>query len=85
MNALQAREALKNLSQDELCTVQNAVTYDLSLDAVDRVAALDLIGQEQAIRRNEGWERKAERFWNRHGRTIGAVAVGALLGDWIGD
>ena len=46
---------------------------------------MELISREVRVRQTEGLGRKAGRFWNRHGDTVGKIAIGALLGDWVGD
>jgi hypothetical protein len=83
LNAIQ--EALKNTSWDELAQAPNFALVAPDLHPAERMAALSLIANEIQIRQTEGLERKAERFWNRHSQTIAAVAIGALIGDWVGD
>lgn len=85
MSAIEIQEALKNMSGEELAQAQNAIVLACDLEPADRSAALGLISRELQIRQGEGLDRKASRFWNRNAQTIAAVAVGALLGDWIGD
>jgi hypothetical protein len=85
MSISQVQEALKNMSGDELAQVQNAIILASDSDPTEAVAAMALISEEVDIRQNEGIGRKAERFWNRHGEKVGMVAIGALVGDWIGD
>ena len=46
---------------------------------------MELISREVRVRQTEGLGRKAERLWNRHGEKAGLVAIGALLGVWVGD
>jgi hypothetical protein len=85
MYAAQVCEVLKNMSEDELVSAGGAVACDRSLEPEERQVALALINREQAARGTEGIGRKLERFWNRHGHTVGAIALGALIGDWYGD
>ncbi len=79
------QKALKNLSGDELAQAQNAIFLSPNLHPAEQMAAIELVSNEVAIRRTESLGRKAERFWNRHGQTVAAVAIGALIGDWFGD
>jgi hypothetical protein len=81
----QVQEALKNMSGDELAQVQNAIILASDSDPTEAVAAMALVSEEVDIRQNEGIGRKAERCWNRHGEKVGLVAIGALLGVWVGD
>lgn len=85
MSPHDVQEVLKNMSGEELAQAQNAIVLARDLAPGDRVVAMELISRELCFRQNEGLGRKAERFWNRNSQTIAAVAVGALLGDWIGD
>lgn len=85
MSANELREALKNLSGDELAQVQNAVVVAGNLEPAERQMAMRSISHELRMRQNEGLTRKAERFWNRHGERVGMLAIGAMLGDWFGD
>lgn len=79
------QEALKNYSGDELAQAQNMILLASDFEPAERIAAMELVSNEVAIRRTESLGRKAERFWNRHGQTVAAVAIGALIGDWVGD
>jgi len=81
----EVQEQLKNMSGDELAQAQNAIILAPDLHPKDRMAAMEIISMEVATRQAEGLGRKAGRFWNRHGEKIGILAIGALLGDWIGD
>jgi len=85
MSIVQVQEVLKNMSGDELAQAQNAIMLAPELPRADRTAAMTLISHEIRIRQTEGLGRKAERFWNRNAQTIAAVAIGALIGDWVGD
>lgn len=85
MYASQQRDALKNLSGTELAQIQSVVAFATDLAPTDRLAAMKMIADEVSIRSTEGLQRKAERFFNRHGQTVAAVALGAFLGVEIGD
>lgn len=85
MNASAERDALKNLSGTELAQIQTAATFAPGLAPAERVAAMRMIADEVSMRSTEGLQRKAERFLNRHGQTVAAVALGAFLGVEIGE
>lgn len=81
----EVQECLKNMSGDELAQTQNAIVLARGLKPAERLAAMELVSHEVVMRQTEGLGRKAERLWNRHGEKVGMLAIGALLGDWIGD
>lgn len=85
MSISQVQEALKNMSGDELAQAQNAIILASDSHPTDAAAAMALISQDVHIRQNEGLGRKVERCWNRHGEKVGLVAIGALLGVWVGE
>lgn len=85
MSTRQIQENLKNLSGDELAQVQTAILLGAESNPEEAVLAMGLISQEVMTRQSEGIGRKAGRLWKRHGETVGAVAIGALLGVSIGD
>ncbi len=85
MHASEERDTLKNLSGTELAQIQSVVAFSANLAPTERVAAMRMIADEVSMRSTEGLQRKAERFFNRHGQTVAAVALGAFLGVEIGD
>ena len=80
MTIADVQECLKNMSGDELAQAQNAIVLASDLEDEDRMLCMMLISQELAIRQNEGFMRKTERFLNRHGERAALIGLGALLG-----
>lgn len=80
MSATDARDCLKNLSNKELAQIQNVIVWSPNLAPAERAVAMHLVSEELCTRSVEGIGRKAERFMNRHGDKVAAVAVGAVLG-----
>lgn len=89
MYITEIQQALKNLSDEELASAQRAIVCAPGVDPSERRLGMELIALEAQTRQTEGLGHKAARFWNRHGesvtRTAASVALGALLGDWLGD
>lgn len=88
MTVEQVQELFKNMSAQELATVQNMALTSPEFDDDQRAFCIALVGNELAIRQNESLGRKAERFWNRHGDGVAVkaalVGIGALLGVQLG-
>ncbi|MFH1418487.1 MAG: hypothetical protein ABII12_09425 [Planctomycetota bacterium] len=85
MSIIEIQNALKNMSGEELDGLQNAIVLVSDAYPAESALLMRQISRETRIRQSEGWDRKAARFWNRHGEKIGMLAIGALIGDWVGD
>ncbi len=85
MSTHEIQEALKRMSGEELAQAQNSIILATDARPKERRAALSLVSQEIEMRQTEGLGRKAERLWNRHGEKVAMLAIGALVGDWVGD
>ena len=73
MATSEVQECLKNMSAGELAQTQNAILLATECNPVERVAAMELVSQEVALRQTEGLDRKAERLWNRQATASGTV------------
>ncbi len=85
---MSSQDLLKYASGDELAQFQNIVLRSHTINDEDKVTILEAISDELRIRQTEGLDRKASRFWKRHGEKVGLVALGALFGvglDGFGD